>query len=472
LGVAAARASARPASAAAALRSAKIIASGRQLGVSTRYIGANEGNVRFDISDLTDLGINTYRIYASMARWEWRNPYPVYGRPTIEEIKANPNVIDWAWWDNVMTNPPGGSDYWSSRGSTLWRGNARAIFGGLRDVGIRPVLALRNVNTMRIAGRFQPAWAPNPPVTAADWNVWWGYVFSLVYWLNVRNRYNVDDFEVQNEPNNRTQGWGGSEEQYLQLVRSTDDAIRYVYERYLRGRAYHVYAPVTTTGSKWPRDALREAARSFDSLDIHDYNSDISGYVREVRRWSEDSGHSAYPLWITEWGTYMPDQYGLIAFDLGLIQNLIRGSQPGEGYVYGSHIFSLYDWSKSGGSADEGFRGLIDAAGFRRPGYYAMRLGIRALQGGRPTYPSLTSSPDLMAVATKSAGRTFLLVTNDSGATRYSVTADLSALLKSGVGTMWRFDHAHDDRAVGRPVLAEGRVSFSIPPTAAVLLAF
>ena len=40
------------------------------VGISTRYIGACEGNVNFDLADMTDLSINTYRIYGGMSRWE------------------------------------------------------------------------------------------------------------------------------------------------------------------------------------------------------------------------------------------------------------------------------------------------------------------------------------------------------------------------------------------------------------------
>ena len=89
-----------------------IIFSGNAAGVSTRYIGAVEGNINFDIKDLQDLGINTYRIYGGMSRWEAEDDDGKYGWPSIDEIKANPNIINWAHWDRIMTEPPQGSDYW------------------------------------------------------------------------------------------------------------------------------------------------------------------------------------------------------------------------------------------------------------------------------------------------------------------------------------------------------------------------
>ena len=42
--------------------STTITVSGAPWGMSTCYIGATEGNVRFDIADLQEAGIATYRI--------------------------------------------------------------------------------------------------------------------------------------------------------------------------------------------------------------------------------------------------------------------------------------------------------------------------------------------------------------------------------------------------------------------------
>jgi len=52
--------------------STTITVSGTQWGVSTQCIGANEGDQYFNINDLKDLGINTYRIYGGMSRWSGR----------------------------------------------------------------------------------------------------------------------------------------------------------------------------------------------------------------------------------------------------------------------------------------------------------------------------------------------------------------------------------------------------------------
>src|SRR5579875_204167 len=438
---------------------ATLTVAGTQWGVSTCYIGASEGSSRFNIADLQDLGITTYRLYAGMSRWEAQDDSLVYGLPTIEQIKQNPNVIDWAKWDKVMTNPPGGSDYSWVNAPPEWHGNARTLLSALNAAHIRIMLAFRSQDD-----QHNPAWAPNPPVTSADWNVWWGYVFATVYWLNVSNHYNVNDFEIGNEPYIKEQGWNGTEQQYFTFARYTYDAISYVYKTYLPGRIYHVYAPTTADGI-WPYDALQQIPTTFDSMDIHYYGTDIRTNVERVHTWMNETGHGDRPLWLTEWGSYH-NQYNSVPFGITLINNLIYGSSPGLDYVYGSDIFSLYDFGTSPS-------GLIRYDGVRRADYYALRLGIRALQGCRPTYRSVATVPVLQAITTKdAAGNFYLLVTNRDSKANYRVTVNLSALLLDAVGTVWQFDANHLDAMTGQQGLQDGMTIFTISANGALLIKF
>lgn len=443
---------------------------GTQWGTSSCYIGATEGNVRFDIGDLTAAGINTYRIYGGMSRWEAQDDDGVYGSPTIAQIKADPNVINWAYWDNEMTNPQGGSDYWwSGTAGSTWMGNAITMFSALQSAGIKVVLTLRNVDN-----NGNPTWASqlNPPVDQNGWNEWWEHVFATVYWLDVRNNYGVTDFEVHNEPDNSGQGWAGTEAQYFQLVQQTKDAIDYVFKTYLPGQTYHVYAPVTKGGSSWPNDALQQVGTSFDSVDIHDYNSDVRSYVEQTHGWMNADGYANDPLWLSEWATY---RGGYTSASKGvslILKNLVYMSYPGNDYVYGSHLFTFYDWSGFSGGF-QNFEGLVGADGTRTSSFYALQMGTRALEGCRPTYQSTTSNSNLLAITTKdSAGHYYLLVLNTSANTTYSVNADLSRLITSGTGTEWQYDASHNDVVVGSPSLSGGHVTFSIPGTAAVLFEF
>lgn len=437
----------------------EIVVDGEQWGRSTCYIGATEGT-GFNIADLKDLGINSYHIYGGMSRWEAQDDSNIYGSPTIDQIKANPNSINWAWWDNAMTNPPGGSDYWWTYQSPAWHGNARTLFSTLQAAGIRPIVTLRTRDNLQ-----NPSWPPNPPTTQADWNEWWEHVFATVYWLNVRNDYNVNDFEVLNEPDVPSQGWAGTEAQYIGLLQYTEDAISYVYKTYLPGRAYHIYAPATSTGSSWPYILLQRAPAMFDSLDIHDYNADIRTRVQQAHHWLHTVGRDNYPIWLSEWGSYrISNKYDTLPTGISLINNLIYGSQPGDNYVYGNEVFSLYDYGKLP-------LGLIKNNGTRRTDYYAMRLAIRALQGCRPTYQSTTNNPNLLAITTRgSNGNLFFLITSLTGQQNNHLTVDCSALLSSGRGTIWQFDARHNDQVTGNTIVKNGLMTLSMPAAGAALV--
>jgi hypothetical protein len=444
---------------------ATLIVNGTQWGRSTCYIGAVEGSSRFDIADVRDLGINTYRIFGGMPRWEPHDDDGFYGSPTIEQIKANPDVIPWQVWDRAMTNPPGGSDYWWDPKQPQWKGSAVTLFGQLQKAGIRTMITLRNQDDQR-----NPSWAPNPPTTTADWNEWWEHVFALVYWLNVRHHFNINDFEVHNEPNVPLQGWQGTRIQYFTFVQYTHDAIDYVYHTYLPGQTYHIYAPASAAvpeqdGIIWPRDALQNIPDAFDSISFHTYEDNIAPPVEQVHGWMDASKHSDYPLWLTEWGSYQR-RYNSVPFSVDLLTNLIRTSSPGNDYVYGSQIFSLYDY-------DTTFTGLIDYKGNRRAAYYAMHMGIRALQGCRPTYQSIVNQSKLQAITTIDADQhIYLLVTNQDSKNWYDVNTDLSALRRIASGIMWQFDEVHMDTSAGNPQLNNGHVTFTIPANGAMLLKF
>jgi hypothetical protein len=449
---------------------ATISVSGTRWGTSMCYIGATEGDARFDIQDLRDAGINTYRIYGGMSRWEPQDDDGVFGAPSIADIKQDPQVINWSWWDQAMTMPPGGSDYRWTHADHVWQGSAREMFRDLKAAGIRTVLTLRNVDD-----RGNPEWARthlNPPNTEAARDEWWAHVFATVYWLNVRHDYGVDDFEIHNEPDNEGQGWRGTRAEYEAFAKLTADAIRYVYRTYLPGRTPSIYAPATVAGSNWPESMVRNVPDAFDSVAIHNYKWYAQGYVSQVRSWMNANRFAGAPLWLSEWGADEP-WYTAPHTGVDLIgSNLIRLSSPGS-YVDGSHLFSFYDWGGTPNVPSTHFQGLINRAGERRTSFYGLRIATRALQGCRPTYQSTTSDAHLTAITTRDgSGAVYLLVTNASETTSYSATVDLSALKTTGEGQEWRYDATHHDVLVGTPVLTDGHVTVWLPATSTVLLRF
>lgn len=434
------------------------------IGKSTRYIGACEGNVDFEPADLVDLGINTYRIYGGMSRWELEEDDGVYGSPSIAQIKQNPNIIPWDRWDSVMSAPKTGSDYAFSKklnDRDLWQGSARTIFEALKQNNIRPVITIRNVDS-----RYNPAWARrlNPPNSEADRNEWWEHVFATVYWLNVRNDYRVDDFEIHNEPDAPTLGWQGNQNDYFELVRIASEAIAYVYNTYLPERTFHIHAPKTRQDSRWPKQALASIPNYFDTVNVHNYSLDVSTYTRRVRNWIDKSELAYAPLWIGEWGTYTAG-YSDLEFSLNLIKNLIRMSQPGYAHVYGSHLFSLYDWGH-----DRDFEGLINAQGDRTLSYYAFRMAIRALQGGRNVLQIASSDPSLTVMATQQdPSTTFLLLVNPQRRDR-NIEAYFPNLTSAAQVIAWEFSQSNLDTPIATLNLEEGSLSFGLPAKSSRLI--
>jgi hypothetical protein len=447
---------------------ATITVSGTPWGVSTETIGACEGSDRFDVNDLLDLGITNYRIWGDMAVWEWQDDNGVYGSPSIAEVKADPNVVNWAWYDEAFTNPPCGTHY-------HYRGCPPAVapvtsaqmFQALKDNGIMPVV------TIRIQGvTLDCPWMEPIPQTAADWNEFWQYTFSVAYWLNVRNDYRVDEYEILNEPDHSGQGWkdfGGTLADYYVLAQYMHDAIKHVYDTYLPGREFHLYAPVTSGGPTWVAECLQNIPDYFDVVDYHAYGV--------MRNWSShiNNGHSKidqygggqdWPIYISEWSTWDSTDYDKRSFVIdGVIGNMILGSQPDNDYVWGSAIFAMYDWQYNSG--------LIagkQASPVKRDGYYGFRLAARALQGGRTTYQTTSSNSKLKTITTQDeAGNIYLLVDNTSKQAN-TVTADLSALLSDGSGTLWEYSATNRDVIVGTPAVSNGQVTFDVPGTSAVLL--
>jgi hypothetical protein len=213
-----------------------------------------------------------------------------------------------------------------------------------------------------------------------------------------------------------------------------------VYYTYLPGRTFHVYAPVAG-GSRWPRDVMVHAGASFDTVDVHNYNSDITGYTQHMHEWMTQNGKAEAELWLSEWATYQGGYQWASTGVNTVLNNLIRGAHPGPQHIDGSHLFTFYDWDGCNGGSRHvdwnDFQGLIGPTGTRLASFYAVRMGIRALNRCKTTFQSTTSDSHVLAITTKDAeGTMYLLVTNSSRETSYHVDADLSALITSGIGTM------------------------------------
>ena len=438
-----------------AATSATISVSGTSNSISSKYIGAN-GDMGYKSDTLKDIGFNTWRIWNDITVFEPLNDTS-YGALSPADIKANVNVIPWDIWDKNM-------------------GLRRSFFAQTKADGVKLMLSLRNTGVDHSA-----SWMANPLKSSADNNEWWEHVFATVYWLNVRNDYHIDDFEVFNEPDNSGQGWKGTEADYLAFAKLTRDAIDYVYKTYLPNRTYQVLGPSVdypnvnsdysvSNGNGWLYDLLHVSPTPINAVSYHHYASanQMVGGIHYAHDQMQQAGHSDFPLWLTEWGSYDAQAQWSHSgdndqpFAVRMINNLIEFSQPGSDHVDGSHYYIWQD----GGDSD----GILDQYGNKRTVYYALQLAVQALQGGKPTYKSSTSTSDLTAITTKDdTGRINLLVTNTNRNNSYWVNADISALFTgSGSSTIKSYPN-NKDQASG-PQVNNGQVQFTIPASAAVLI--
>jgi hypothetical protein len=287
----------------------------------------------------------------------------------------------------------------------------------------------------------------------------------------VRNNYVVDNWEVHNEPNNSSQGWAGTESDYMTFINYTAQAIHWVYSHYLPGRTPHIYAPATSNCCSWALTAMQtEGPTVFDSLTFHDYQSNPSE-ITTLRTDMNTNGYPGAPAWITEMGSYRERTYDQQSTDNNIIVAWwIQASQPGNNYVNGVELFSLYDWGS--GYASGAVHGSYPSAEAYTPGYYAMRIAARALVGGRPTYQVTSSLNNVISIVTKDSSGDYYLIACNTGHKAVTVTADLSALIISRTGTQWEFSSANQDAIVGSPTLSNGKVTFSIPGNGTELLKF
>ncbi|MFH1129980.1 MAG: VCBS repeat-containing protein, partial [Pseudomonadota bacterium] len=367
-------------------------------GTTTTYIGATEAYV-FNIDDLTDLGINTFRMWTSMNELEWWDDddatWGAYGggmigTPAIQTIKDDQpngfnNTVPWSWWDTQF----GGVFFsWDDPYSEASSSRAEIIDACISNQ-ITPLLVLRNKTNAN-----EPAWAPDPaPLTAGDLAEWWEHCFATAYWLNVRNPYSVVRFEVLNEPDYSGQGWtenGGTKEDYVPMIEQAYDAVKFAND--IAGISTIIHAPVVAS---YASDYIHYSLSNADTalvdriqvVDYHTYDNDPTASINHVQAdiatYNPDG--NTEPIWVSEWGalwaTYDTEARALLTAD-----QLMTFSQLG---VEGVTIFNLYDWWQN---ANHGLiRHLGDGSWAKTETYYAFRLMIRGLINGKDIVQSSTT---------------------------------------------------------------------------------
>jgi hypothetical protein len=455
------------------------------LGQTTTYIGATEAGGLW-IDDLTDLGINTYRLWTKMDELEWWDDDDAAeggwddsenGTPTIAQIKADSasgfiNTIPWAWWDDRFDAPQD------------WRHGAqtrRDIIARLTNSDITPIVVLRTYDDQGNPEKRPEDvdWAPRPPVNEAFRNEWWEHCFAIAYWLNVRNDYQITHFEVLNEPDYNCQGWCnnncsdfaadfcGTQAEYAQLVMDAHDAIGYANS--FASLPVHIHAPVVASfNSPYVAYVLDNADAAVQVVDYHTYADDVRASIIDISSTIDDHDPDGVQesIWTSEWGALW-ESYD--TFDRAMLtaNQLLTFSEE---EVEGVTVFNMYDWSTAAGE-DYGLVDLQDdgeGGAFRAytEGYYAYRLMTRGLVSGKERLDHTASgfSSDTRTMVTRDAQHVYVLVLRNDAGTADTVSVDMTAI-GSGTGTVtvWEYSAENKDTVVETPMMTGGQFTFAVP---------
>jgi len=436
------------------------------VGKTLHYVGACSA-LSFYESDLQDLGINAYRFWTnSMQLLEWWDDDGAIGSPSPAAIRADQpngfvNTIPWGFWDATF-----------KRNDTWRRGvqNFDDMFRIARRNDIEPIVVLRAWERPPGSG----PWPISSPITQEDLNEWWEHSFAIAYWLNVRNDYQVKYFEVLNEPDLPSQGWDGTQAEYVQLVQAAADAIAYA--NGLAGVPHYVMAPVVSNAaSSYVARTFDDADASVDAGDYHTYDNDLGAFrgkalIMKSNIAMHNPDGRIEPLWLSEFGVYGNYSAGNPPYDtyeraMLTARQLKVLSEEG---VEGATVFSMYDWG-----LDDYYRGMINihldggSETVYTHTYFAYRLMARALVGGRDMLQVDTDfGGDLMAIRGED-GLLYMLVFEGGGTFR----VDVSALgCSEGQVRLYRYDgvSAWDD-LVGEFRFSGGRFTIDAPAMGIIL---
>jgi len=432
------------------LNAATLIVSDSVIGHTQNYIGTVEGG-HFNINDLIDCGMNAIPLYCDMARTEWRDDDGIYGSPSIDSIKADSssgfsNTIPWAFWDSTLTD----STYW-------WTGiSFDELVAQCSANEIEVILGLRPVNP---EGR--PPWAPRSPYDALDWNEWWEYCFAVAYWCNVRHNYNISHFQVHNEPDLPSQGWDGTLDEYIELIRYCTDAIRFANS--FSGTETFIHSPVVSNVSSQYLSYTIEHVDSFvDVVDYHEYSTNQIGAANTAYSTiiNYDNDGIIEPLWVSEWGTFS-ESYNTLNMAIRMADNLFDFSMFDVSvgtHCLGTSQFLMWDWGM--------FDGLVNADSSRNEAYYAFRLCNRGMQGAKKIL-QIQYDGDGNIMATRDTNYIYItgLNINDSVHTDITQTG-----ITEGFAYYYVYNENFKDSLMDTLIIENGNFSFFCPESALVCM--
>lgn len=272
------------------------------------------------------------------------------------------------------------------------------VIDSLLERGLQPMFTTSFIPSAMASGPvtvFSTRAHTSPP---KDLHAWEAFVREAV--AHAVDRYSLAVvrqwyFEVWNEPNLHGWFWGGTQDDFHQLWRSTFNAIKSV------DASLRVGGP-STARAEWLEDALEFGAKNHctpDYLITHIYNNDsaadhplapfagaqtertskspdtAAGFVRGARALLDRCGYRGEVHW-NEWGRSFhavdprreqPSEAAFIA------RFIAEASQDADAFAYWC-ISDIYDQVGYGREAFFGGYGLLSLQGLRKPAYHAFQL--------------------------------------------------------------------------------------------------
>jgi hypothetical protein len=421
-------------------------------------MGTQEDQSYFHLALLQDIGFNAYR-FTNLTRWLEPVDDTAYGALTVAAIKANPNVIPWSTWD---ANADSATQ--SLKPNNLGQSVRQTIIQ-LNSAGITPLGQINEKPPGDV-----PTWMPDATDPTAfnntnNYNEMWEHCFAIAYWLNVRNNYNMDVYQIANEPDYE----GYNQANYFAFFHLCRDAVQYVYATYLPGRTPIMTAPVesqNTGAGDWVDVMLQTMGNEVDWVDFHPYtyHGPWLTEVQNEQTLMNNRGYGSKPKYLSEFG-YLPgigpgNPWTDAPTVASLQHFMLVMSMPA--VATHADAWSFYEFTNNYGATDV-YALVIN--GTKTPAYYATRQLVRAMKGARPVYNSISTNPDLTALTSLDAAAAVyhIMVQNSSGNTD-TATVDLSALIPGNrpSTTLYRYDSSNQDVQSAGPAVTNGAVSFVV----------
>jgi hypothetical protein len=328
----------------------------------------------------------SFEISASLLRFSVELPSISTPGLTALQVKESPNLVPWADWDVAMNR-------------------YRKPFAELTKTGsgVLIVLPLPPMLNARLALQ-----------TPEQRNAWWIKIYAFAKWLNVRNRFGWNRFEL---PISSDRVSSIPETDYIEALKIVRNALEAAFaplsSHFLLLGPAAPFAQVESDvsiseGKGLVYDVLETGQEGVNvaSAAIDGFGDEALKAVREIHDRARAGARGPVPVWVTSWN---PGSKEPSVSASTVISTMIRLATPGENHVDGLVLDPT-------SSKDASVR---NAASF----------ALKALGRATSVYRTASTSGEVVALATRDEKRNLYVLITNTGQVSHSVNLDLQSLL-------------------------------------------